>query len=363
MNTKFKTDYNSILTKIESIDPISYGKTRNYINGSVTYLSPYISRGVISAKQILKSIFDKGYKLKEIEPFVKELAWRDYFQRVAQHKNLNTFIKNEQTQVSNMGIPNAILTAKTGIEAIDNAIKLLYETGYMHNHSRMYLASLACNIAKSNWLTPAKWMYYHLLDGDWASNSCSWQWVAGANSNKKYFANQENINKFTFSNQINTFLDKSYSELENSYIPEILMDIRDFNLITELPNSDNLKINTQLPTLIYNFYNLDPVWHQNEDVNRILFIEPELFEKYPVRSKSINFMLDLSKNIPNIKIYVGSFVDLVKNHKIKDIYFKEHFFNNYIGTEESRDWIVEEIADYYPSFFSYWKKIYKFIEN
>ena len=72
----------------------------------------------------------------------------------------------------------------------------------------MYIASIVCNIAKSHWKLPSKWFYYYLLDGDLASNNLSWQWVCGANSSKKYYANQENINKFCFTKQKNTFLDK-----------------------------------------------------------------------------------------------------------------------------------------------------------
>ena len=89
METLFTTDYKSILDKIELIDPLLYGKTRNYVNGEVTYLSPYVSRGVISTKQILEKLLAKGYKISQIESFVKELCWRDYFQRVGQVKNLN----------------------------------------------------------------------------------------------------------------------------------------------------------------------------------------------------------------------------------------------------------------------------------
>lgn len=70
----FETGYEFVINRLKSIDPISYGKTRNYINGDVTYLSPYISRGVISTRLILKSVLDRGYKLAEIETFVKELA-------------------------------------------------------------------------------------------------------------------------------------------------------------------------------------------------------------------------------------------------------------------------------------------------
>jgi deoxyribodipyrimidine photo-lyase len=77
------------LEKLDEIDPVKYGRTRNYVNGAVTCLSPYISRGVISTKQVLEVVLEKGYPISEIESFVKELCWRDYFQRVGQVKDLN----------------------------------------------------------------------------------------------------------------------------------------------------------------------------------------------------------------------------------------------------------------------------------
>lgn len=204
MDLRFETSYISILKKLDKIDPVEYGRTRNYVNGAVTYLSPYISRGVISTKQILKSVLKKGFTIDEIKSFAKELCWRDYFQRVGQSKDLDKDIRQAQTSVANSAMPLKIINGKTGIESVDDAICQLYEYGYMHNHCRMYVASLTCNIANSHWHHPAQWMYYHLLDGDWASNVCSWQWVAGSNSNKKYYANQENINRYTFSEQVNT---------------------------------------------------------------------------------------------------------------------------------------------------------------
>ncbi|MGB1315420.1 MAG: hypothetical protein ACPG4Y_05335, partial [Chitinophagales bacterium] len=79
-------------------------------------------------------------------------------------------------------------------------------------------------------------MYSHLLDGDWASNALSWQWVAGSNANKKYFANQENINNFFHSKQRNTFLDLEYAAFENLKIPNILKENVDYNLKSNLPN-------------------------------------------------------------------------------------------------------------------------------
>jgi deoxyribodipyrimidine photo-lyase len=358
MKFSFESDYTSILEKLDWIDPIQYVQTRNYIDGAVTSLSPYISRGVISTQQVLKSVLNKGYKFKEIESFIKELCWRDYFQRVAQVKDVNSDIKNPQSNFSNHGISSNILKASTGISGIDIAIQHLYQSGYIHNHCRLYIASLICNIAQSHWIHPAHWMYYHLLDGDWASNACSWQWVAGTNSNKKYYANQENINKYTYSNQLDTFLDHPYEIIEKIETPVSLKAIEKFKPECELPNLASIHINKNQPTFIYNYYNLDPLWHLGESGNRILLLEPNFFAKYPVSKNCINFILELCNNISGIQVFTGSFESLVKTYQLENIYFKEHPLNfGYKGTEEDRDWICKEVSEYYPSFFAYWKKI------
>lgn len=360
MENKFTVDYASILNKIEAINPVKYAHSRNYIDGQVNYLSPYISRGVISTKQVLKSLLAKGYSFEQLEPLIQQLCWRDYFQRIAQVKDINTEIKQVQEQVKHYAIPLSITEAKTGIQAIDQAIETLFESGYMHNHSRLYLAALTCNIGKSHWLHPAKWMYYHLLDGDWASNACSWQWVAGANSSKKYYANQENINKYTASKQRNTYLDTSYEVLPEMEIPDSLRTTEEFNFEITLPEGDNIQIIPDQPSFIYNYYNLDPLWHKDEPGNRILLLEPEFFQNYPVSKKCMDFMLDLSKNIHGIQIYVGSFKSFSAENNETSIYYKEHPLNiGYFGLQEERDWIADDVCGYYPSFFSYWKKVKK----
>lgn len=364
MEISFETDYKTILSKIDLIDPIHYCKTRNYIDGAVTYLSPYISRGVISTKQILDHVLSKGYHKNDIEHFIKELCWRDYFQRLAQVVDVNVEIKKAQENVNNDKIPDAILKANTGIDGIDLEIQRLYNIGYMHNHCRMYTAMLTCNIAKSHWLLPAKWMYFHLLDGDWASNACSWQWVAGLNSNKKYFANQENINRHTYTNQTNTFLDISYEELPIIRVPNKLIQTETPVLKTNFPERDNLKIDRSLPTYIFNYYNLDPNFGLEKNANRILLIEPDFFNKYPISDKCLNFMLDLSNNINGIQLYVGSFESLKNEYELNDIIYKEHPFNaHYSGVKIERDWIVQDVIGYYPSFFAYWKKIDKKLQS
>ena len=361
-NSLFSTSYIEILNRIRSIEPVKYGKTRNYINGAVSYLSPYISRGIISTKFIMNEVLQSGYNPAQIEKFIQELAWRDYWQQIwiAKGDDINRDLKNTQKPVSNNGIPKSIVESTTGILAIDKAIHDFYENGYLHNHLRMYIASIACNVGQSHWLHPAKWMYYHLLDADWASNALSWQWVAGANANKKYIANQENINKYCLTNQKGTFLDISYEELATLEIPNILMDTAVLELTTALPLSRSIVADLSKPTFLYNFYNLDPTWKNDISANRILLLEPSHFEKYPVSNKSIDFILEFSeKNIENVQVFVGEFNELVSTHKLKNICYKEHPTNlHYQGTEEPRDWMFDE-KGFYRSFFAFWKKCKK----
>ena len=357
----FPSEYDQILERIEGVDPVAYGRTRNFQNGAVTRLSPYISRGVISTKQVLEHVLERGYKVSSIEKFIQELAWRDYWQQIwiAKGDAINEDLLHPQPEVQNHEIPQAISAAETGIEAIDSGINELYETGYMHNHMRMYVAAVACNIGKSHWWVPAKWMYYHLLDGDWASNALSWQWVAGSNSNKKYVANQENINKYFSSSQRDTFLDVPYSVLTSMDVPEQLSITERLELKTPLPSSPNLEIEESKPTLVYNYYNLNPKWHEAESANRVFLLEPSVFERYPVSQKAMDFVLSLSKNIDGIQVFVGEFNELKKQTGASPVFFKEHPLNtNYKGTEEPRDWMFS-VTGYHRSFFAFWKKCQK----
>ena len=228
---------------------------------------------------------------------------------------------------------------------------------------RMYLASIACNIAKSHWKHPAEWMYYHLLDGDWASNALSWQWVAGTNSNKKYFANQDNINTFFYGSQKGSFLDVPYEAFENIPCPENLRASIVVDFKTPLPASDEVSLLPERPVLLYNYYNLDPFWRKDEAANRILLLEPSVFEKHPVSEKCIDFVIKLSKNIPGIQVFVGEFENLAKQALGQQLIFKEHPLNkHYRGTQDDRDWLSSVKGDF-PSFFRFWKPCKKELKN
>ncbi|MGZ5254182.1 MAG: FAD-binding domain-containing protein [Flavitalea sp.] len=355
----FPTKSEDIQKKINAIDPEKYARTRNYLDGSVTYLSPYISRGVISTNQVLHSVLSNGYDKWKMEKFVQELAWREFFQRTWQQKGDKIFqdIKEPVREFKQSGIPIAISNATTGIHAVDRCINDLYENGYMHNHCRMYVASITCNIARTHWEHPAKWLYYHLFDGDLASNMLSWQWVAGTFSKKLYFCNQENINRYTRTSQQDTYLDKSYEEISEMKVPDTLLEVTEERFEIYLPSTPFPVIDENLPTLIYNSYNLDPIWHKGEKANRVLLLEPNHFSRFPISEKVLNFILNLAKEIEGIQLYCGRFEDL----KMNDVIFKEHPLNgHYKGKAESRDWLFPEPDFELNSFFSFWKKSEKY---
>ncbi|MFT4841694.1 MAG: deoxyribodipyrimidine photo-lyase [Candidatus Azotimanducaceae bacterium] len=360
----FPTRHSDIQARLETIDPLAYGKTRNYIDGDVTYLSPYLSRGVLSTRQVFQSVLARGFDPKAVERFVQELCWRDYWQAVWRSKGsaINSDLRRPQPDVAHTGLPTNLQNANTGIAAIDQAINTLYQSGYAHNHLRMYIASLACRIAKCHWKIPAQWMYYHLLDADWASNALSWQWVAGANSTKTYIANQENINRFCHCDQRGTFLDQSYEAIETMQTPPALSELASPNFATALPQHEPLRIDQAHDTLIYNFYNMDPQWRTEQAANRILLLEPSIFKAYPVAQQSIQFMIDLGANVPGLQWFVGEFAELESQLENKRVFYKEHPLNRYRGTEAPRD-PIHHVDGYYPSFFSYWKACQRSLKN
>ena len=218
--------------RLKTIDPNAYSKTRNFGSGAVTRLSPYIHHGVISLSEVrdyvLSMVTSSGIATK----LIQELAWRDFWQRVAtSHPNWlwtdvepykTGFIANDYSGF----LPEDILTGNTTVSCINTFIKELINTGYVHNHARMYLASYIVHFRRIKWQIGAAWFLKHLIDGDEASNNFSWQWIASTFSNKPYIFNLENVNKYfgsyvDTSPQNNFILDKSYERLAVDLFPKL----------------------------------------------------------------------------------------------------------------------------------------------
>ena len=398
--------YAALLEQVKSYQPGKYNSTRNYINGAVTSWSPYISRGFLSPVLVMAQLKEQ-HSYQEWIGFMQQMAWREYFQRVWQHQGdlILQDLKSVQTDVILAQVPAPMQNANTGIHSLDNAITQLYGTGYLHNHLRMYLSMLHSNIFKAAWLPGAKWMYANLLDHDPAANFLSWQWVAGTFSSKQYIANQENINKYTNTKQLGTFLDTEYEYLQTSIFDhsdtikllhnakwanpldqafeiDTMAILKNIEKTNQSNIFDNKTVLSNQPFCIYNSFNLDPLWHADESMNRILLLEPNHFEQFPVTEKVLQFVIDLAKtNIPGLKIFIGNFEDLnqtlqtnsiTANASVEDtqsekskpvIYYKEHpTTQHYQGIQETRDWLFPEVNGYFPSFFGYWKKCERYIK-
>jgi deoxyribodipyrimidine photo-lyase len=205
--------------RIAAIRPQAYARTRNQVDGDVTRLSPYLTHGYITLQEALAGVLLAG-DLPIAHKLVYEFAWRDHFHHVWQHRadaifdSLHAGVLPDTAYSRNW--PDDIRQARTGVPVIDQAIRTLYATGYLHNHARMWLASYAVHLRKLHWRAGADWLYGHLLDGDLASNHLSWQWVAGTGSHKPYLFNAENVARHAPPDwhSPGTVIDTSYDALD-----------------------------------------------------------------------------------------------------------------------------------------------------
>jgi deoxyribodipyrimidine photo-lyase len=185
--------------QLSYIDPIAYAGTRNFGNGKVTRLSPYIHHGVLSLNEVRNKALTLCVNPSSIRMFIQELAWRDFWQRVI---SLHPEWAWNDVEAYKTGfsagdyadeLPRDIEVGQTGVQCLDAFIKELIYMGYLHNHARMYVASYVVHFRRVKWQVGARWFMKHLLDGDLASNNLSWQWVASTFSNKPYILGQTHL--------------------------------------------------------------------------------------------------------------------------------------------------------------------------
>ncbi len=180
-----------------------YEATRNFLDGEVTRLSPYIRYGVLSLAEVRDYALANTKSRSEVEKFISELGWRDYFQRVYAEigdgiwEDIEEYKTGFSAHEYATELPEDIRAGQTGVTFIDDQIRTLYTTGYLHNHARMWLAAYVVHWRRVRWQAGAAWFLEHLLDGDPASNNLSWQWVASTFSSKPYYYNLDNVLKYT----------------------------------------------------------------------------------------------------------------------------------------------------------------------
>ena len=206
--------------RLAAVRPSEYARTRNALNGAVTGLSPDITHGLLSLREVLAGVVAR-HPLDVQHKLVYELGWRAYYRHVWQHRGEGILQSLHDGPLPDEAyareLPEDIRQARTGVPVVDQAVRALYTTGLLHNHARMWLASYVVHLRRVHWRSAADWLYGHLLDGDLASNHLSWQWVAGTGSHKPYLFNAENVARFAPPawHSRGTVVDSSYELLDH----------------------------------------------------------------------------------------------------------------------------------------------------
>ena len=197
----------------------NYAYERNYDYGednreNISCLSPYISHGVIQEKEILKQSLKK-YPFEIIEKFIQEVLWRTYWKGWLELRPTlwNDYLKDlqdlENQKINNSNYLKAI-SGNTSIECFNDWVIELKKNHYLHNHTRMWFASIWIFTLKLPWQLGAEFFMKYLFDGDPASNTLGWRWVAGIQTvGKHYLASSSNINKYTKNRYVNIQLNNS----------------------------------------------------------------------------------------------------------------------------------------------------------
>ncbi len=193
------------LARLEAFVPHAarYAGRRNFDLGAgnhdgVSGLSPYIRTRLVTEDECTRAVLTQ-HSARAAEKFLQEIAWRTYWKGWLEmrpdvwRRYLETLAEQEKTTAY-----EAAVSGNTGIACFDHWACELLETGYLHNHARMWFASIWIFTLKLPWQLGADFFLRHLLDGDPAANTLSWRWVAGLHTpGKHYLARAENIAKFT----------------------------------------------------------------------------------------------------------------------------------------------------------------------
>ncbi len=218
-----------------------YSRSRNFDNGpekrnNVSCLSPYITHGVLNEIEVIKKSLSK-FSFSKNEKFIQEVLWRTYWKGWLELRpsvwsdyiiSLNSIREKYKEDPSYL----KAIEGTTNIECFNEWVKELKTYNYLHNHTRMWFASIWIFTLDLPWQLGAEFFLKHLYDGDAASNTLGWRWVAGIQTQgKHYLASEWNIKKFTNNRFQNIKLnenappiiaDKTYSIIKNDFInPEM----------------------------------------------------------------------------------------------------------------------------------------------
>ena len=170
--------------------------------GAVSRLSPYLRHRLITEHEVVAHVLAR-HNLNAAEKFIQEVLWRTYWKGWLEMRPSvwRRFGEERDRQRDAFHDDHALTDAErgqTGIEGFDDWARELVDTGYLHNHARMWFASIWIFTLRLPWTLGADFFLRHLLDADAASNTLSWRWVAGLQTvGKTYLATSDNIARYT----------------------------------------------------------------------------------------------------------------------------------------------------------------------
>jgi deoxyribodipyrimidine photo-lyase len=335
------------LTNFIEQDLSDYSKLRNFDFGpsdrsNTSCLSPYITHGIINELEVVNKSLKK-FSFAKNEKFIQEVLWRVYWKGWLELRPnvwsdyLLELGKVKDQFKNNQNYLDAI-EGKTNIDCFNEWVIELKESNYLHNHTRMWFASIWIFTLELPWQLGAEFFMQHLYDGDAASNTLGWRWVAGVQTQgKHYLASEWNINKFTNNrfkniklneNAPSIFSDKTYSINKKDFLnPEILEDktLLIFENNTTFEFSDFKEQKFKKILLVSNETN-----RAIELSEKVLKFKADLLEDQKIRlgEKSINCETININDLKNIteEVYalyptVGENLDFIQNNQLKNIKF------------------------------------------
>ena len=324
-----------------------YARDRNFDFGpdkrtNTSCLSPYVSHGILNENEIIKTSL-KQYSYTKIEKFIQEVLWRTYWKgwlerRPSVWKDFVNDLKYLKVDYESDKNLKAAVNGNTDIECFNDWVHELKDTGYLHNHTRMWFSSIWIFTLELPWQLGAEFFMRYLKDGDPASNTLSWRWTAGVQTKgKNYVAQEWNIKKFTNGryekmklneNAVPIVSDKDYvqidPELMNAdYHDQKTLVIFDNQLSFETSDFNDTKFkkilimkNTNLTRSIELDENL-----MNFKNDLLVDQENRLKDHYDVEVKDISFLNNLDTT-DMVALYpgVGENLDFLNQNQIQISY-------------------------------------------
>ena len=241
----FETSRSSALNKLNSFienDILNYNSKRNFDFGiknrnNVSCLSPYITHRLITEYETVKKVLLK-HPFQKVDKFIQEIFWRIYWKGWLELRpKVWSDFTGDLKGINEDDNYKKAINGETQIKCFNDWVEELKENNYLHNHTRMWFASIWIFTLNLPWQKGAEFFMKHLFDGDAASNTLSWRWVAGLQTKGKHYVAQSwNISKFTNNKYKNV-------KLNENALP--VTDKREYklnplNFITEDNSNENL---------------------------------------------------------------------------------------------------------------------------